>query len=110
MELPDEATPFGNRVRERLRGESVAWLTTTADRMPQPNPVWFICEGAPGSHQHPDTADMTCCAIVRMPNKVAITVDKRFSDGGPAKGAARERPVQPTSASLASHVLRGMHR
>lgn len=41
--LPDPATPFGGRVRERLRGEKVIWLTTVgADGSPQPNPVWFL--------------------------------------------------------------------
>jgi PPOX class probable F420-dependent enzyme len=45
MELPDEATPFGRRVRERLRSEMVVWLTTTGDDgTPQPNPVWFVLE------------------------------------------------------------------
>jgi PPOX class probable F420-dependent enzyme len=45
MELPDETTPFGRRVRERLRDDTVIWLTTTAaDGTPQPNPVWFVWE------------------------------------------------------------------
>jgi PPOX class probable F420-dependent enzyme len=45
MPLPDETTTFGARVRERLRAETVIWLTTTAaDGTPQPNPVWFLWE------------------------------------------------------------------
>ncbi len=41
--LPDERTPFGERVRRRLRDEQVIWLTTVgADGTPQPNPVWFV--------------------------------------------------------------------
>ena len=44
--IPDATTPFGKRVRERLAGELVGWLTTTgADGTPQPNPVWFLWEG-----------------------------------------------------------------
>lgn len=44
--LPDPATPFGARVRERLRAEQVIWLTTTGrDGTPQPNPVWFLLQG-----------------------------------------------------------------
>lgn len=40
--LPDPATAFGRRVRERLRTEYVIWLTTVGpDGTPQPNPVWF---------------------------------------------------------------------
>jgi PPOX class probable F420-dependent enzyme len=45
--LPDPATRFGRRVRDRLRDETVIWLTTTgADGTPQPNPVWFLADGA----------------------------------------------------------------
>jgi PPOX class probable F420-dependent enzyme len=41
--LPDPATPFGRRVRDRFRDEEVIWLTTVGrDGTPQPNPVWFI--------------------------------------------------------------------
>jgi PPOX class probable F420-dependent enzyme len=44
--IPDASTPFGKRVRERLTGDLVGWLTTTgADGTPQPNPVWFLWEG-----------------------------------------------------------------
>jgi PPOX class probable F420-dependent enzyme len=40
--LPDPATPFGERLRRRLRAEGVVWLTTVGDDgTPQPNPVWF---------------------------------------------------------------------
>jgi PPOX class probable F420-dependent enzyme len=43
--LPDG--PFGDRVRARLRDEYVIWLITVgADGTPQPNPVWFIWDGA----------------------------------------------------------------
>ena len=45
MTIPD--TPFGARVRERLRDERLVWLTTVADDgTPQPNPVWFLWDGA----------------------------------------------------------------
>lgn len=41
--LPDPASPFGRRVRDRFRNEEVIWLTTVGrDGTPQPNPVWFI--------------------------------------------------------------------
>lgn len=43
--LPDGA--FGERVRERLRDEQLIWLITVgADGTPQPNPVWFLWDGA----------------------------------------------------------------
>ncbi len=44
--LPDATTPFGQRVAQRLREETVIWLTTVgADGTPQPNPVWFLWDG-----------------------------------------------------------------
>jgi len=43
--FPDPATPFGQRVQQRLRDEHVIWLTTVgADGTPQPNPVWFVAD------------------------------------------------------------------
>lgn len=45
--FPDPATPFGQRVQRRLHDEQVIWLTTVAnDGTPQPNPVWFLVDGA----------------------------------------------------------------
>lgn len=38
---------FGERVARRLRDEKVIWLTTVGrDGTPQPNPVWFLWQGA----------------------------------------------------------------
>ena len=43
--LPDPATGFGERVRQRLRDEQVIWFTTVGgDGTPQPNPVWLLWE------------------------------------------------------------------
>jgi PPOX class probable F420-dependent enzyme len=43
--IPDGA--FGERVTRRLREEQVIWLTTVGgDGTPQPNPVWFVWDGA----------------------------------------------------------------
>lgn len=41
--LPDPSTPFGRRVRQRLREEQVIWIITVGkDGTPQPNPVGFL--------------------------------------------------------------------
>jgi PPOX class probable F420-dependent enzyme len=38
---------FGERVTRRLREEKVIWLITVGrDGTPQPNPVWFLWDGA----------------------------------------------------------------
>ena len=45
MAIPEGT--FGDHVRQRLHDEHVVWLTTvTADGTPQPNPVWFLWDGA----------------------------------------------------------------
>ena len=42
FQLPDPATPFGERVARRLRNDHLIWLTTVDIKgMPQPTPVWF---------------------------------------------------------------------
>lgn len=47
--LPAAGTPFGDRVRHRLREDTLVWLTTVgADGTPQPNPVWFLWEPGDG--------------------------------------------------------------
>ena len=47
LTIPDESTPFGQRVHRRLKEDTIAWLTTVgADGTPQPNPVWFVWDGA----------------------------------------------------------------
>lgn len=43
FQLPDAATPFGERVARRLRDEYIIWLTTVSEKgTPQPAPVWFL--------------------------------------------------------------------
>ena len=43
FQLPDPTTPFGERVANRLRHDSLIWLTTIDSKnIPQPNPVWFF--------------------------------------------------------------------
>ena len=42
--IPD--SPFGDRVRKRLKQEVVGWLTTVSkDGTPRPSPVWFWWDG-----------------------------------------------------------------
>jgi PPOX class probable F420-dependent enzyme len=43
----DFSTPFGRRVRARLKREAILWLTTVdATGTPQPRPIWFHWNGA----------------------------------------------------------------
>lgn len=42
----DSTTDFGRRVEQRLREETIVWLTTVRrDGTPQPTPVWFLWDG-----------------------------------------------------------------
>lgn len=43
LELPDQDTEYGARVRRRLRTDMTAWLTSVDSAgTPQPAPVWFL--------------------------------------------------------------------
>jgi PPOX class probable F420-dependent enzyme len=45
--LFDPTTESGARIQKRLQNDKIIWLTTvTADGTPQPNPVWFLWDGA----------------------------------------------------------------
>jgi PPOX class probable F420-dependent enzyme len=45
--LIDTTTEFGARAEQRLREDGIGWLVTVArDGTPQPNPVWFLWDGA----------------------------------------------------------------
>jgi PPOX class probable F420-dependent enzyme len=59
--LPDPATGFGERVRQRLHDEQVIWFTTVgSDGTPQPNPVWFLWEGTSAlTYNRPDANRLT---------------------------------------------------
>lgn len=95
--LPDPATPFGERVRRRLREERVIWLTTVGgDGTPQPNPVWFVWDGAAGVlvynlrsakrldhvHEHPQVA-LNFDGNGRGGDIVVLTGHARQLDGDP---------------------------
>jgi PPOX class probable F420-dependent enzyme len=72
--LPDPATAFGERVRQRLREEQVAWFVTVgADGTPQPNPVWFLWD-EPGLlvYNRPDANRLT---HLRVRPRVSLHLD-----------------------------------
>jgi len=79
--LPDPATEYGRRVRARLSGETVIWLTTVgAHGTPQPNPVWFVWQGPSRVlvYNRPDAKRLN--HIARNP-RVALHLDGN-GDGG----------------------------
>ena len=78
--LPDPATRFGERVRRRLREAPAAWLTTVgSDGTPQPNPVWFIWEGASLLiYNRPDAHRLT---HIRRRPRVSFNLDSNGQGG-----------------------------
>jgi len=75
--LPDPSTPFGERVRARLRDDTVIWLATVGDDgTPQPNPVWFLWDGS--SLLVYNRADAQRLRHVRTRPRVALN----FNSGG----------------------------
>ncbi|MEO8889383.1 MAG: pyridoxamine 5'-phosphate oxidase family protein [Jatrophihabitantaceae bacterium] len=73
--LPEAGSPFGARVRERLTGSQLAWLTSTgADGTPQPNPVWFLWDGAERVVVYNRPAALRLKHIARRP-RVALNLD-----------------------------------
>lgn len=69
------AGAFGERVARRLREERVAWFTTV-DRngTPQPNPVWFLWDGADELLVY-NRADARRLAHIAERPEVAVNLD-----------------------------------
>jgi PPOX class probable F420-dependent enzyme len=105
--LPDPATPFGARVAERLREERTIWIiTTSASGAPQPNPVWFLWDGASFLiYSLPDAARI---AHIRRNPHVALHFD---SDGNGDDiivftGVASEAPEAPSADQNPAYLER----
>jgi len=76
FQLPDPATPFGERVLRRLRDERLVWLTTVdAKGMPQPTPVWFLWDEATSTILIYSRADARRLAHLQQDPRVALNFD-----------------------------------
>ena len=82
FQLPDPATPFGERVARRLHEEHVIWLTTVDARgMPQPTPIWFLWEGASSTLLIYSRSDAKRLAHIAQNPRVALNFDGNGSGG-----------------------------
>ncbi|HEU0028587.1 MAG TPA: TIGR03667 family PPOX class F420-dependent oxidoreductase [Ktedonobacterales bacterium] len=109
--LPSPETPFGERVARRLRDEVVVWFSSVAaDGTPQPNPVWFLWDGATFLvYSLPDAARLS--HIARNPH-VSLNFDSNGSGGDivvfacEARVAPDEPPADQNAAYLAKYRTR----
>ena len=105
--LPDASTPFGKRVAERLRDEHIIWLTTVAaDGTPQPNPVWFLWDGA-SMLIYNQTGARRLAHVERNP-RVALNFESA-ADGNDViimTGEARLSPDEPSPDKNAAYVAK----
>ena len=75
FQLPDPATPFGERVARRLRDERLIWFTTVdAKGTPQPTPVWFLWDEATSTILVYSRADAKRLAHIQQNPRVVSTV------------------------------------
>jgi PPOX class probable F420-dependent enzyme len=103
--LPPAGTPFGERVRRRLRDEVFIWFTTVgADGTPQPNPVWFVWDdGDVLIYNRPDARRL---AHLRRDAQVSLHFNASAGGGdvvvlsGRAERADDEPPPHERSAYL----------
>jgi PPOX class probable F420-dependent enzyme len=76
--LIDTTTEFGARAEERLRRDRIGWLVTVgADGTPQPNPVWFVWDGA--TLLIYSAADQAKLKHIERNPRVALHLDSRSS-------------------------------
>lgn len=94
--------PFGERVARRLREEIVIWLTTVAaDGTPQPNPVWFLWDGASSLLVYNRADAVRLRHVARRPN-VSLNLDGNGKGGDIvvlAGTAQRDDSVAPPDAN-----------
>ncbi|HZC73054.1 MAG TPA: TIGR03667 family PPOX class F420-dependent oxidoreductase [Jatrophihabitans sp.] len=111
--LPEGA--FGERVARRLREAYVIWLTTVAnDGTPQPNPVWFIWDGADSMVVY-NRADSHRMAHIATRPQIALHLDGNGRGGDVVVLAATahrdpELPAPHENAEYLAKYADGMMR
>jgi PPOX class probable F420-dependent enzyme len=82
FQLPDPATPFGERVARRLHDEKLIWMTTVnGNGMPQPTPVWFLWDETTSTLLVYSRADAKRLAHIQQNPRVAFNFDGNGSGG-----------------------------
>lgn len=99
---------FGERVARRLREAYVAWLTTVGnDGTPQPNPVWFLWDGAGTITVYNRAAAHRLAHIdARPPIALHLDGNGRGGDIVVVAGTARRAPELPAPHLNAAYVAK----
>jgi PPOX class probable F420-dependent enzyme len=107
FQLPEPATPFGERVARRLRDERVVWLTSVdAKGTPQPTLVWFWWDEATSTILVYSRADAKRLVHIQQNPRVAFNLDGngRGGDIVVITGEAQLSPGDPPADQLPVYV------
>jgi PPOX class probable F420-dependent enzyme len=107
FQLPDPATPFGERVARRLRDERLIWLTTVDTKgTPQPTPVWFLWDEATSTILIYSRADAKRLTHIQQNPRVSLNFDGNGSGGDiiVITGQAQVSTDDPPADQLPSYV------
>src|SRR5438105_8560938 len=107
FQLPDQSTPFGERVARRLRDERLIWFTTVdAKGTPQPTPVWFLWDKGTSTILIYSRADAKRLAHIQQNPRVALNFDGNGSGGDiiVITGQAQVSSNDPPADQLPTYV------
>ena len=107
FQLPDAATPFGERVARRLRDERLVWLTTVnAKGTPQPAPVWFLWDESTMTFLIYSRADAKRLEHLQQNVRVALNFDGNGMGGDIIvfTGQAQMNTDDPSADQFPSYV------
>jgi PPOX class probable F420-dependent enzyme len=107
FQLPDPATPYGERVARRLRDERLIWLTTVdAKGTPQPTHVWFLWDEGTSTMLVYSRADAKRLAHLQQNPRVALNFDGNGTGGDiiVITGEAQFSPDDPPADQLPVYV------
>jgi len=107
FQLPDSATPFGERVAGRLRDERLIWLTTVnAKGTPQPAPVWFLWDEATTTFLIYSRSDAKRLEHLQQNARIALNFDGNGMGGDiiVLTGQAQVSTADPPADQLPAYV------
>src|SRR2546429_2878207 len=107
FQLPDQSTPFGERVARRLWDERLIWFTTVdAKGTPQPTPVWFLWDDATSTILIYSRSDARRLEHVQQNSRVALNFDGNGSGGDiiVITGQAQVSTDDPPADQLPTYV------